>query len=62
MTKDELVELVAQDTISTIEKESLDSGMSLSDAAVVCREVASELRARADQFDEESGEDEADDE
>lgn len=56
MTRDELVELAAQHAIETIEREALDAGMSLGGAAQACREVAAELRARADMFDHEAGE------
>lgn len=60
MTSDQIAEQVAEEAIASIERLTLEHGIVLSACAVICREVAMELRGRADMFEDEAGEDDED--
>lgn len=57
MTQEELSEKLCQDLVNQIDALTLDHGLSLSQAAQTYREVASEMTSRAQQLEEEAGQD-----
>jgi hypothetical protein len=54
MTRDDLSDELCQEVVRLVETRTLDEGISLRDAAQICRELAAECRDRAAGFEEEA--------
>lgn len=54
MTPDEVSEKLCQEFVGEMDSVTLAEGISMRDAARVCREIASEFRERANCLDEEA--------
>jgi len=54
MTRDELSEIVCQELLETVDKRTLDEGLSLRDTARIYRDIAAACRDRADGLDDEA--------
>ena len=52
--QEKLSEDLAQEIVNMVDSRTLKAGLSLRDAAQTCREIASELRQRADGLDSEA--------